>query len=563
MVQSRLLHSARTTAAALSCVLAWCFVALTSCKSTSDPGNTPVVSVLSVLVTPLAVTLETGASNTVAATVYSSTGGILTGRVVTWSSTNTAVATITSAGVVTGVSAGVTTIRATVDNKSGTATVTVSSPAVSTVQITPSPLSVSVGTTGTLTATLRSASGAVLTGRSVIWTSTATSIATVSQAGVVTGVAVGTSTVIAASEGKQQSVTVTVTPAPQATFTTIAPGGNHSCALDAAGKAYCWGSAQFGVLGNPSIVTNPYTPVQVTSALTFTSIASGMYHSCALTAAGVAYCWGWNLQGQLGDGTNTDRNTPSVTNTALRFTSIAAGGQPGGEHTCALTSAGAAYCWGWNAFGQLGDGTTLNRTTPVQVLGGLTFVSISVGNLHSCALTSAGKAYCWGSAAEIGEGLATNRTAPVAVSGNLTFKNLSAAWWSACGITTDDKTYCWGSYLTNATGPATPTQVFAGNTFASVASSYGGGCGITAAGAGFCWGINSGGQVGDGTTTARSAPVAISGSIVFASIVAGYGHTCGLTAAGLAYCWGTNEPGQVGDGTQINKLVPTAVRGTQ
>ena len=553
----------RVQAFAVTCALTCAVAASVSCKSATNPGATVQASVQTVLVTPLAVTVDAGASSALTATVYSTTGGILTNRAVTWSSDNPGIATVTSAGVVTGVAGGATSIRATVDNKSGVALVTVSQAAVATVQITPAALSVAVGTTGTLTATMRSAAGAVLTGRAVIWTSTATSVATVSQSGVVTGVTVGTAIIVAASEGKQQSITVTVTPAPQATFASIAPGGTHSCALDNAGKAFCWGSSQFGQVGNTAIAGIALTPVQVTSALTFASIASGMYHSCALTAAGVAYCWGWNLKGQLGDGTNTDRNTPSVTNTALRFFTIAAGGQPGGEHTCALTVAGVAYCWGWNAFGQLGDGTTLDRTTPVQVLGGLTFTSISVGNLHSCALTATGKAYCWGSAAEIGEGLGANRTAPVAVSGDLAFKTLSASWWSACGVASDDKTNCWGSYLTNATGPATPTPVFNGFTFASVASSYGGGCGLTTAGAGFCWGINNAGQIGDGTTTQRATPVAVSGSIVFARIVAGYGHTCGLTAAGLAYCWGGNESGQVGDGSQINKLVPTAVRGGQ
>ncbi|MEP6763536.1 MAG: Ig-like domain-containing protein [Gemmatimonadaceae bacterium] len=203
-----------------------------------------------------------------------------------------------------------------------------------------------------------------------MWTSSANLIATVSQAGVVTGVAVGTATITATSEGKQQTATITITPPPQAVFASIAPGGNHTCALDSTGKAFCWGSNNNGVLGNATSPTNPHTPLPVSGGFTFSAIASGMYHSCAITAVGVAYCWGWNIKGQLGDGTNADRDVPTPVNTALRFTSIAAGGQAGGEHSCALTAAGVAYCWGWNIKGQLGDGTNVDRTTPYLRPGG-------------------------------------------------------------------------------------------------------------------------------------------------------------------------------------------------
>jgi alpha-tubulin suppressor-like RCC1 family protein len=421
-------------------------------------------------------------------------------------------------------------------------------------------VTVTVGLNQTLTATTLSSTGAVLTGRTVTWTTSNGNIATVTG-GVVTGIAPGSATITASSEGRSQTAAATVSAPPpaQASFASITPGGNHTCALNAAGKAFCWGSNQFGQIGIATPGGLYMTPQAVTGNPTFTSLSAAMYHTCALNSAGAAFCWGWNIKGQLGDGSNVDRNAPAAVSGNLTFTSITTAGQAGGEHTCALTQTGAAYCWGWNVFGQLGDGTTTDRATPVAVLGGLTFASLSAGNLHTCGLTAAGRAYCWGSASEIGEGAGAHRSSPTAVAGNHTFKALVATWWSACGITTADATYCWG-YTTSSTQPITQPTLVQGQTFTQLTSGNQAVCGLIASGAAYCWGVNSSGQIGDGTSSNRAAPVPVSGNIVFASVRIGNAHTCGLTPSGAAYCWGNNNSGQVGDGSQLGKLVPVAVR---
>lgn len=146
-------------------------------------------------------------------------------------------------------------------------------------------------------------------------------------------------------------------------FTSIALGAFDTCG-PSAGAAYCWGYNGDGQLGDGTIA-NRLTPTLVSGELTFTSVVPGWFHSCGVTSGGTAYCWGRNDFGQVGDGTTTNRLTPAQVAGGLTFTSTAA---MGASYSCGLTSGVTAYCWGYNLGGQLGDGTTTNRVTPTLVL---------------------------------------------------------------------------------------------------------------------------------------------------------------------------------------------------
>jgi alpha-tubulin suppressor-like RCC1 family protein len=233
---------------------------------------------------------------------------------------------------------------------------------------------------------------------------------------------------------------------------TISAGPSHACGLSANGAAYCWGENFFGQLGAGD--TLPHTgAVAVTGGMHFAAISVGFWHTCALTTSGAAYCWGENAAGEIGVAPGTTRvaTSPQAVGGGLTFASISAGSL----YTCAVAGTGTVYCWGLNNYGNLGDGTDTSRVGPTPIAqSGLTFVTAvaSIGNSlasTTCGITVSGAAYCWGSDADgqLGDPsiTANESTTPVPVSGGLAFAALSVGTTHVCGITTSSAAYCWGN----------------------------------------------------------------------------------------------------------------------
>ena len=507
------------------------------------------------------------------ATIRDAAGRVITYPSVTWASSTPGVATVVpytigdvgpGLATVTGVSVGDVTITATSGTASGTASVTVVPPApVASVTLTPASATLLLRTTRRFSATTRDSNGTLLPGRVITWTTDNTAVATVDAHGLVTGVGEGSAAVVATSEGVSDTATMTVV---AIRFTSVAAGSFHSCGLTASGAAYCWGFNSDGQLGDGSTISR-LLPTAVAGALTFSMLSASSFHTCGVALNGTAYCWGEDGWGQLGDGLNSFSVVPVAVSGGLAFSAVSAGQYL----TCGLTTSGAAYCWGYNKNGELGDGSTTASSIPVAVTGGLTFstVSTGTGGQHTCGLTTSQTAYCWGynGTGELGDSTTTSSSVPVAVTGGLTFLAVNTGRFHSCGLTAGGVAYCWGYNFFGQLGDSTttnrlvPVAVSGGLGFIALAGGQYHTCGITVNQTAYCWGRNESGQVGDGTFTTRLAPVAVTGGLSFSSVSGGYGHTCGLATTGTVYCWGYNDFAQLGDGSGKSSNVPVRVAG--
>ena len=311
-------------------------------------------------------------------------------------------------------------------------------------------------------------------------------------------------------------------------------------------------------------------PALATAAtpLSFRQVTTAGLHSCGVTSDNRAYCWGRNAHGELGDGTTIDRTRPVAVLGGLRFVSVNAGD----AFTCGVTTGEKAYCWGWNDSGMLGDGTTTNRLRPVAVKGGLLFRQIRPGSHFTCGATTSDKGYCWGSNenGKLGAGvLGGRRLVPSLVVGGVQFRRLIAGGGHACGLARSGKAYCWGGGNVGQIGDGnivlgrpSPRAVAGGLTFIHLATGEAHSCGVTTAKRAYCWGDNAEGALGDGTLTNRSVPTRVAGGDFYKAVSTLSHHTCGVTSLNDVLCWGYNLFGQVGNNRLPVFRFPTQVSGS-
>jgi alpha-tubulin suppressor-like RCC1 family protein len=260
----------------------------------------------------------------------------------------------------------------------------------------------------------------------------------------------------------------------------LSAGEAHTCGIDLSQHVWCWGRNREGQLGKGA-TSDFFPPSPVGTNEVFKDVSVGGLHTCGITVGGAGRCWGYNVAGQLGDGSTASSALPVSVPGAFRTDPLVIFHSPdpdfplppgpfvaaGYDHSCAITVGGPTLCWGLNEYGQVGDGTTADRSSPATVAGGHAFAAITAGLRHTCALDTSGAAWCWGdnTYGELGDGTQTRSDTPVAVAGGLQFAYLKAGELSACGV--------------------------------------------TPAGVAYCWGDNEYGQLGDGTTTSSNVPVKV------------------------------------------------------
>ncbi|MBA2459963.1 MAG: chromosome condensation regulator RCC1 [Gemmatimonadales bacterium] len=345
--------------------------------------------------------------------------------------------------------------------------------------------------------------------------------------------------------------------------------GGHTCGVTTGNIAYCWGANFSGELGDGS-TTRRLRPVPVAGSLRFSQVSAGVYHSCGVTTDRRVYCWGDNVFGQLGDGTTMQRLTPVPVAGGRRFRTVDAGRGA----TCGVSYPdNRPFCWGANGKGQLGDGTTTARLTPRLVVGGHLFRQVHIGRIHTCGVTLNDQVLCWGSNEEdgrLGDGSprGTVRPSPAPVAGDRRYRQVDVGENHVCAVTTGDRAFCWGNGQGgqigdgNALNRFTPRAVVGGLNFTRVSVGTGASCGETAGNRAYCWGLNNYGQAGDGSSESTPRrPVAVAGGLTFSQVSASGTHTCGVTPAGSGYCWGANFNGEIGDGTTNERRTPVPVAG--
>jgi alpha-tubulin suppressor-like RCC1 family protein len=396
--------------------------------------------------------------------------------------------------------------------------------------------------------------------------------------------------------------------------------GSFNCALSNAGNVYCWGYGSSGQLGNGAFTATQKTPVEVAGVnnsgvlSNIVNISTGTDHACAVSSAGNVYCWGYNANGQLGNGSSGNTFTPVevVDPAGGSFLSDIVTVSAGSAHTCALSLFGNVYCWGDNTFGELGTGSRQSSSTPVEVVDstGLTalqgVINIGVGSNYSCAVVQAssptastGNVYCWGensygqlgngSVVPAGQAVPTEVMDPTGSVALTQIQTLAVAPYATCALSNQGDVFCWGlaglgqlgdattngNQGTSQTGYVTVKDVGGSGNLSGIVDIAGGFfqmCAVKFNGNVYCWGANYNYQLGTGDTTNWNTPVQVcasgatgsncGGSYLSATAVAGGSQsTCAVTSGGNVYCWGYNTNGQIGNNSTTTAQTPAEVVG--
>jgi hypothetical protein len=514
-----------------------------------DPPFSAPVYVTALRVTPDSANLETGGNVQLTAVATDSAGRTLSGVRVIWTSSVDSIASVSPTGLVHCVRPGYVTISAAAQGASGKAALTITV-RVTAVRIDQPAAALVPGGAFPFSAHALDSVGDFLF-RPITWATSDASVLTVSTGGVVAAHAPGSAFIQVSIGALRDSVAVTVRPV---RFVQIKTGEwDHTCGLTADSVTYCWGRNDLEQLGISSGGASVPAPVSASTTPTFGMLAVGATFTCGGQPAGVIYCWGSSAGGRLGGGVTT------VTH-AVPKPVFGTGGllDPSASwaHACALAS-GVPVCWGRNpAAGGAGGVNWI----PMVVAKGVNYLRIAAGASFTCAIDTDSAAFCWGQnvSGELGNGtVGEDSPAPTAVAGGLSFAQLTGGWYHACGLTGAGAAWCWGSNASGELGTgdtasieSTPVAVAGGLAFTSISAGGGRTCALATSGVVYCWG-----------NAISPTPTPAGGSLTFSSITVGEETICAIGTDAVAYCWGDNVGGEVGDGTVAPRAAPTRVLG--
>jgi alpha-tubulin suppressor-like RCC1 family protein len=330
----------------------------------------------------------------------------------------------------------------------------------------------------------------------------------------------------------------------------VAAGGDHTCALRQPGTLWCWGSDQYGQLGDGGGAAPQQTPMQTGTETDWRVVRTSAWHACGLRG-NTLWCWGYGGSGRLGDGTTNSHDSPNQV-AGTDWSLLGAGGAFG----CGIRLNGTLWCWGLNLNGQLGDNSTTDRFSPVQIGVASDWSEVATGASHTCGRRG-GNLWCWGdnSHGDLGDGSNAPSQVPVRVgTANDWTRVASGPSGHSCGLRGAGSLWCWGWNNSGQLGDGTtndanaPVQVDSANAYIAVATGAFHTCAIRLDGSLWCWGRNVEGQLGNGTLVGSSVPVRAGTAYDWASVSGRVEHTCGLRTDGSLWCWGNNAYGALGDG---------------
>ena len=377
------------------------------------------------------------------------------------------------------------------------------------------------------------------------------------------------------------SVTLTANAAPGSSFAGWSGGlctGTGDCTVtvddnvivspvfnSSSGTLWSWGYNSNGQLGDGTLMSRP-TPDQITALGSINvAIVTGWYYSINLKSDGTVWTWGSNAYGQLGDGTSMDRPTAAQVSGLENIVKVAGGA----EHSLALKSDGTVWAWGHNYRGQLGDGTIIDRPIPVQAIDLNNIIAVAAGTVHSMALKSDGKVWAWGRNryGQLGDGTTTDRPTPLQIASLNNVTAIAGCGGYSLALKSDGTVWAWGENSYGQLGDGTtdqrltPVPVSGLNNVVAISCGGEHTVALKSDGTVWTWGSNGGGELGDGTTTQRSLPGQVPSLNNIAAIAAGGQHTMALKSDKTAWAWGWNGYGQLGDGTTTDRSTPVQISG--